>query len=175
MAKRVEDTPCIHQFTDAEGTWKNLICFFITPKVKSKQLQQRLWLIWCRLLTCVLEVSEINYVLGNGMLSASTKVLKRCLVLYVCNLSEESVMGSNKYLVIMLLVASKKTITKNWGKVTPLAKKTMANNCWRTRLNVNTYTFLETTRSTTDRKIGEMDSKWWHWNGGVNKSIYETV
>ena len=46
-----------------------------------------------------------------------------CLVLYLGNISQEDVQGEDRYLVRVLLVASRKAITRAWYKVDPPTKE----------------------------------------------------
>ncbi len=50
------------------------------------------------------------------------KIPKNCQILYLCSSTEESVLENDIYLVKILLVASKKAVTRNWGRVYPLTK-----------------------------------------------------
>ena len=43
------------------------------------------------------------------------EVSKSCLVLYLCKFTEEMI-ASDRYLIKILLISSKKAITRNWGK-----------------------------------------------------------
>ena len=45
------------------------------------------------------------------------EISKTCLVLYLGNISQEDVQGEDRYLVKVLLVSSRKAITKAWYKV----------------------------------------------------------
>ena len=106
-----------------EFSWKNLICFFITPKVKSKQLNksQKCWrecgsynvdhahVFWnCQKVTVFWEMvcKVLKQILGY-------EVPKSSLVLYLCKFQEENI-ASDIYLIKILLVASKKAITRHW-------------------------------------------------------------
>lgn len=115
-----------------EFAWKNLIRFFITPKMKSRQMhsRQKCWrgcgsfnvdhshIFWnCQKIIVFWEMicRELQQILGY-------RVPKTCLVLYLCKFSEEIVITCDRYLIKILLVAGKKAITRNWGKETPPTK-----------------------------------------------------
>ena len=42
-----------------------------------------------------------------------------CKILYLCNFTEENVHAGDRYLVKILLIAGKKAITRQWGRVEP--------------------------------------------------------
>ena len=118
-----------------EFAWKNQIRYFITPKIKSKQLKtpQTCWrectqenpghshIFWnCPKITPMWDMvhKEICKIIGY-------KIPNTCLVLYLGHI-EESVHAGDQYLVKILLVAAKKAITKNW-----LKKETPDYEQWR--------------------------------------------
>ena len=109
-----------------EFTWKNQICYFITPLITSRQLstQQICWrqcgeitpnhthVFWsCRKVEPFWrEVhADICWILGYGIPFS-------CRALYLGEL-EEWVTKEDQCLVKIILAASKKTITKNWLKI----------------------------------------------------------
>lgn len=106
-----------------EFSWKNLVRFFITPKVNSKQLSKNIpcWrdcgelnaghahVFWkCDKITqfWIMIHDSLQKILGY-------KIPMTCTVLYLCNLYEGNVQPSDRYLVKILLIAGKKAITKN--------------------------------------------------------------
>lgn len=118
-----------------EFNWKNLIRYFITPNIKSKQMkvQQPCWRLcnhvnsdhthvfwkctniqpfWRNVYSVLCEV--LGYKIPNS-----------CLVLYLGHL-EGLVHKEDQYLVKILLAAGKKAITKNWLRTdTPNDKQWM--------------------------------------------------
>lgn len=149
-----------------EFSWKNLVRFFITPKMKSKQLnrQQKCWrdcgefdvdhshVFWkCHKITVFWEMvcEELLQMMGYGIPMC-------CNVLYLCNFSDESLMGSDIYLVKILLVASKKAITRNWGKKDPPTK-----DQWLTIVE-GIYTMEKLTHKLRLQEA-QMDKKWSKW------------
>lgn len=108
-----------------EFAWKNQIRFFITPQITSKQTSQQLqcWrkcgemaphhthIFWsCKTLEPFWR--QVHEVLC-GVLGYNVPFT--CKILYLGHL-EESVSFEDQYLVKILLIASKKSITKNWLK-----------------------------------------------------------
>ena len=55
------------------------------------------------------------------------EVPKSSLVLYLCKFQKENIIVSDVYLIKILLVASKKAITRHWCKETPPTKKKLTN------------------------------------------------
>ena len=47
------------------------------------------------------------------------KIPNSCVVLYLCNLTEDNVQARDRYLVKILLVSAKKAVTRKWGKEEP--------------------------------------------------------
>lgn len=115
------------------GAWKNLIRFFITPKLKSKQLQRQQicsrecgetdvdhsHIFWkCPKLlefwenTCTVMCQVLGY----------TIPLKP-EVLYLCNFCDGTIHKCDEYLVKIMLIAAKKSITRKWGKATVPSKE----------------------------------------------------
>jgi len=108
-----------------EFSWKNLIRYFVTPKIKSKQINalQPCWRL-CNHMDpdhthIFWNCTKVQPFWGNvhSVLCAvlGYVVPKSCLVLYLGHL-EGAVHVGDQYLVRILLVAGKKTITKNWLK-----------------------------------------------------------
>lgn len=106
-----------------EFCWKNLTRYFITPKMKPKQLatQQVCW----RLCGCVeadhthifwscakmtLYWQNVNTALKNVM---GYEIPSTCSVMYLGNI-EKVIMKEDLYLTKVLLAASKKAVTRNW-------------------------------------------------------------
>lgn len=109
-----------------EFSWKNLIRFFISPKVKSKQLNKNIP-CWRDCGVMNVDHSQIFWkcdkirrfwkMLYNALLNIlGHKSPMSCTVLYLCNLSDENIRGKDRYLVKVLLTAAKKAITKKWGR-----------------------------------------------------------
>ena len=119
-----------------EFSWKNLVRFFITPKVKSKYNNTNL--------TCWRECGVKDAADHSHIFWKCHKVFKfwgivhetvqkilgynipmSYMILYLCNFNsaEESIRVRDKYLVKILLIASKKAITRKWGKVEPPCKE----------------------------------------------------
>lgn len=48
---------------------------------------------------------------------------KTCIVLYLGNLTQDIIRGEDKYLVMVLLAASKKAVTRLWNKPNPPTQK----------------------------------------------------
>ncbi len=112
-----------------EFSWKNLVRFFITPKIKNKYSNTNH--------TCWRECAEIDAnhahifwkchqlsVFWEMVYNILQKILGcyipiDCKTLYMCNLNEGNVHVSDRYLVKMLLIASKKAITRHWCKPDP--------------------------------------------------------
>lgn len=149
-----------------EFAWKNLIRFFITPKIKSKQLKthQSCWrrcgeidvdhshIFW----KCP-KLSEfwkfINTVLG--------KVLGYVIPLkpelyYLCNFYDGLVQEGDRYLLKIMLISAKKCITRKWGQtVVPSKEQWMA-----------TIEQIYTMEKLTHRlrlQEPQMDKKWKKW------------
>uniref|UniRef100_A0A3Q3ASL9 Reverse transcriptase domain-containing protein n=1 Tax=Kryptolebias marmoratus TaxID=37003 RepID=A0A3Q3ASL9_KRYMA len=112
-----------------EFTWKNLIRFFITPKVKNryKNTNTGCWrncgsmnadhshIFWnCpKIVQFWKDVHEtVKKVLGYDIPMSS-------MVLYLCNFNNTKVRAKDKYLIKIMLIASKKAITRKWGKADP--------------------------------------------------------
>ena len=119
-----------------EFSWKNLVRFFITPKVKSKYNNTNL--------TCWRECGVKDAADHSHIFWKCHKVFKfwgivhetvqkilgynipmSYMILYLCNFNsaEESIRVRDKYLVKILLISSKKAITRKWGKVEPPCKE----------------------------------------------------
>ena len=109
-----------------EFSWKNLVRFFITPKVKSNYLSVNLP-CWRE---CGALSSDHSHVFWNCdkvqlFWKMVHKILQEvlrykiplcCKVLYLCNFTEENVHAGDRYLVKILLIAGKKAITRKWGR-----------------------------------------------------------
>lgn len=109
-----------------EFGWKNLTRFFITPQIKSRQLktQQPCWrlcgnqegnhshVFWC---CCKLRPfwNVVNTTVNNIL---DYDIPNNCVVMYLGKI-DEAVQKEDRYLVKILLIASKKAITRNWYKV----------------------------------------------------------
>ena len=112
-----------------EFGWKNIIRFFITPKIKGRYAsgQNSCWRL------CGQAEADHTHVFWKcqkmedyweGVWSVLREILgyeipKTCLVLYLGNIPQEEVQGRDKYLVKVLLVASRKAITRAWYKLDP--------------------------------------------------------
>ena len=106
-----------------EFCWKNITRYFITPKIKSKQLgiPQTCWR------GCVDEEANHYHVFWgcsriqgywNDVLEKIQEILdiqisKSCLLLYLGDLPDE-ITGSDRYLMKIFLAAGKKAITRKW-------------------------------------------------------------
>lgn len=107
-----------------EFGWKNIIRYFITPKIKGRCTpdQRSCWrmcgqgeadhthVFWkCQKMKEYWEGlwNVLREILGY-------EILKTCLVLYLGNIPQEEVQGEDKYLLKVLLVASRKAITRAW-------------------------------------------------------------
>ena len=114
-----------------EFSWKNLIGFFITPKVKGKYLNRNLP-CWRECGALDADHSHIFYKCPKILLfwkvvhNTLQKVLgydisMSFMTLYLCNLNstDGNVRISDRYLVKILLIASKKAITRKWGRLEP--------------------------------------------------------
>lgn len=123
----------IHQKSTGSRTWrefwKNLIGFFITPKVKSKYGNEN-QPCWRR---CgsrnadhinVFWKCERTGVFWKTVHKTLREVLRYELpmcaeVLYLSDFKEEYVHGGDGHLLSILLTAGKKAITRKWGRVDP--------------------------------------------------------
>lgn len=114
-----------------EFGWKNLVRYFITPLIKSKQLKtpQQCWrlcgdvnvnhshVFWsCIKIRPYWEsiVTEMEKILGY-------KILNDPQTLYLGLLTKDVVRGEDIYLIKVMLISSKKVITRNWLKSEPLS------------------------------------------------------
>ena len=113
-----------------EFGWKNLTRFFITPKLKSKQTgsQHSCWrlcgereanhthIFWgCQKLNPFWE--NVHNIIKNIL---GYEIPKECGVMYLGNLNQY-VLVKDRYLIKILLVTCKKTITRRWYKTEPPA------------------------------------------------------
>lgn len=113
-----------------EFGWKNLTRFFITRKLKSKQTrsQHSCWrlcgereanhiqIFWgCQKLNPFWE--NVHDIIKNIL---GYEIPKECSVMYLGNLNHY-VLVKDRYLIKILLVTCKKTITRRWYKVEPPA------------------------------------------------------
>lgn len=116
-----------------EFGWKNIIRYFITPKIKGRYApeQNACWrqcgevgadhthiFFKCQKMKGYWE--EVWGVL-KGILGY--EVPKTGLMLYLGNLVQENTQGGDRYLIKVLLAASKKTITRAWYKADPPTKE----------------------------------------------------
>uniref|UniRef100_A0A8C7WYM9 Reverse transcriptase domain-containing protein n=1 Tax=Oryzias sinensis TaxID=183150 RepID=A0A8C7WYM9_9TELE len=148
-----------------EFAWKNLTRYFITPQIKSRQLKnlQACWrqcgsqegnhthIFWScpKLLSFWNDVTTvIKNVIGYHLPNEFT-------TLYLGNI-EDSVLNEDVYLVRILLLASKKTITKKWHKVEPPGKDDWLKIIW-TIYSVEKLTFL------LKLKLDVFKKKWKKW------------
>ena len=110
-----------------EFNWKNMVRFFITPKIKGEAvfIQQPCWracghmdadhthIFWsCQKLKGYWDKiwRGLQKIIGYG-------IPKTCKILYLGNLTQDTIQKEDEYLVKVLLSASKKTITRMWYKV----------------------------------------------------------
>ena len=110
-----------------EFSWKNLSRFFITPKIKSRQIKKQMgcWrecgevnadhahVFWkCVKIQCFWEMinERLKKILGY-------EVPMEGRVLYLGDLEGGGIQEGDKYLAKILLTAGKKTITRLWGQI----------------------------------------------------------
>ena len=111
-----------------EFGWKNLTRYFITPELKSKQIRQHqpCWrmcsnsvaththIFWeCNKIQSFWE--KINDSIKDIL---EYPIPKTCKVMYLGDINKY-VLDSDRYLTKILLIASKKAITRNWCKTDP--------------------------------------------------------
>lgn len=148
-----------------EFAWKNLTRYFITPKIKSKQLKTP-QLCWRQCGSYEGNHTHIFWSCSKLQLfwAAVTVTIKKILgyhipntftVLYLGNL-EDSVLSEDLYLCKILLVACKKAVTKNWYQVDPPGKSLWLEIVW---------TIYATEKLTFQLKLksGSFHKKWKKW------------
>jgi hypothetical protein len=112
-----------------EFCWKNIIRFFITPKIRGHFTaeKQPCWRL------CGHMDADHEHIFWNcpkivkyweDIWSVMKEILKyeipkTCVVLFLGNLTHENTRGEDRYLIKVLLAASKKAITRLWYKADP--------------------------------------------------------
>lgn len=112
-----------------EFTWKNIIRFFITPKIRKELVSasQPCWRVCGHINVGHMHVfwscqkldgywDQIWQYIQNII---GYQIPKNCKVLYLGNLTRDIIRKEDEYLVKVLLSASKKTITRFWYKMEP--------------------------------------------------------
>ena len=151
-----------------EFSWKNLSRFFITPKIKSKQVhkQMKCWrecgetdvdhshIFWkCLKIQRFWEMlhSQLQKILGY-------EIPRECRVLYLGDLDfeEGKIHEEDRYLIKILLTAGKKAITRSWGRVEP-------PNCEQWIELVDGIFIMEQMTYRLRLQEEQIERRWWKW------------
>lgn len=141
-----------------EFNWKNTVRFFITPKIKkgAVSIQQPCWracghmdadhthIFW----SCQKLKGYWDKIWRGLQKIIGYEIPKTCKILYLGNLTQDTIQKEDEYLVKVLLSASKKTITRMWYKVDPPDGGAVDVHCRRDFCNGENHSQTETTRDT---------------------------
>ena len=148
-----------------EFSRKNLSRFFITPKIKRRQVHKQI---------CWREYGEVNvdhshifwkctkiqnfWEMVHGRLQhiLGYEIPRECNVLYLGDLEGGEVQEEDRYLVKILLTAAKKAITRLWRQVDPPKE-----DQW-TELVDQIYVMEQLTYRIRLQEE-QMDTRWWKW------------